>query len=351
MEEIASRREAQRRADAIRTFRDELARLERDNVLALSDEQRSGLDHHLDATLAGLAKRFDVDVTESEKQVSWVMRIASTVAGLALCAAVYLFFFRFWALLAVPLQIGILVLAPIGLVLAAEFASRRERTPYFTSLLSIMAFAAFVANVNVLGTMFNVTPSPGAFFAWGLFALALAYHFRLRLQLAAAIVCLLVWIGGVVNAWAGGFWGNMLEAPEPLIVAGAAVAAVAFAPRLFRHPEFPAVYASLGLLTIFVAALMMSLAPVRTYLTLSKSGTAALYQVFGMLASAAVIWFGISRRIPAAANVAAGSFVIFLYCRLVAWWWDWMPRYIFFLIVGLLSLALLVVFRKIRRPA
>jgi hypothetical protein len=350
MDEAGSRRDAQRRADAIRTFRGELARLEREKVLVLSEEQRRGVDRHLNLSLSELAKRFDIDITESQKQVSWGMRIASTVAGLALCTAAYLFFFRFWALLALPVQIGILVIAPLVLVAAAEFAFRRERTPYFTSLLSLMAFAAFIADVNATGAMFNMTPSPGPFLAWGVFALVLAYRFRLRLPLAAGIVCVLIWSGGFVTSSAGAFWGDMSEAPEPFIAGGAVAAAVALAPRLWRHPEFRAVYAWAGLATVFLATLMLSLGS-RSYFLHSASGRAACYQVFGMAASAAVIWFGISRRVPSAANAAAAAFVVFLYCRLVAWWWDWMPRYLFFLIVGVISLALLVALRKVRRAA
>ena len=92
MNDITSKREAQQRVDRIRAFRQELARLEREKVLTLSGEQRQGLEASLDQELEALAQRFDVDVTESHKQISWGMRIASTIGGLALCAAVFLFF-------------------------------------------------------------------------------------------------------------------------------------------------------------------------------------------------------------------------------------------------------------------
>jgi predicted RND superfamily exporter protein len=32
----------------------------------------------------------------------------------------------------------------------------------------------------------------------------------------------------------------------------------------------------------------------------------------------------------------------------VDWWWDWMPKYLFFLVIGLISVALLVVFKRLR---
>jgi hypothetical protein len=34
--------------------------------------------------------------------------------------------------------------------------------------------------------------------------------------------------------------------------------------------------------------------------------------------------------------------------KFVDWWWDWMPKYLFFLIVGLTALALLWAFRRLR---
>ena len=69
---------AQLRADRIRAFREELAELEREGALTLDAGQRATLDSHLQRTLAALAERFDVDTTESQKQISWGMRIAST---------------------------------------------------------------------------------------------------------------------------------------------------------------------------------------------------------------------------------------------------------------------------------
>jgi hypothetical protein len=76
MADAASPRDAQKRADRIRLFRDELAQIEREGALALSDEQRGQLNQHLDATLRDLAARFDVDTSDTGKRMSWGMRIA-----------------------------------------------------------------------------------------------------------------------------------------------------------------------------------------------------------------------------------------------------------------------------------
>ncbi len=56
-----SRIAAQRRTDDIRVFREELARLEADGVLRLSEGQREAVAGHHDALLARFAAAFDID--------------------------------------------------------------------------------------------------------------------------------------------------------------------------------------------------------------------------------------------------------------------------------------------------
>jgi len=41
-------------------------------------------------------------------------------------------------------------------------------------------------------------------------------------------------------------------------------------------------------------------------------------------------------------------FILFLYTKFFDWWWEWMPKYIFFFILGLSSLLALIVFKRIR---
>ena len=41
-------------------------------------------------------------------------------------------------------------------------------------------------------------------------------------------------------------------------------------------------------------------------------------------------------------------FVIFLYTKFYDWWWEIMPKYLFFLVIGLSAVLLLVVFKRLR---
>lgn len=54
-----------------------------------------------------------------------------------------------------------------------------------------------------------------------------------------------------------------------------------------------------------------------------------MYQMLGLGLSAAVIWHGLRLGWGSLVNVGAVGFVVFLVVRLHAWWWDWMPKYLF----------------------
>src|SRR5579862_3908285 len=94
-----SRADAQRIADRMRFLRHEFQDAELQGVLELTPEQLGRFNEWSRATLAGLAEQFDVDTTVSQARISWGMRIASTLGGFAICAAVVLFFNRYWGYL------------------------------------------------------------------------------------------------------------------------------------------------------------------------------------------------------------------------------------------------------------
>jgi uncharacterized membrane protein len=338
-----SRQDAQRRADRIRAFRIELEQLERDGALVLNLDQKRALEQHHDNVLRQLGASFDIDATERQRQVSWGMRIVSTLGALALAAAVVLFFFRIWGLIPVAAQVTVLVAAPLAALLGAEAAARRESSLYFTSLISLVAFAAFILDLNVMGTIFGLTPTPHALLVWSVFALALAYRFRLRLLLAAGVVCAIGYGASLLMVAFGEWWGAWDHRFETVLLVGLAVM---FYPER-RVPEFAPVYRVVGLAAALIAALFLALNGA-SFLPLDSSLVEKIYQIGGMLVAAAAIWTGIARQWTAVVNLGAAAFILFLYIRLVEWWWDWMPKFLFFLIVGALSLALLFAFARVR---
>jgi uncharacterized membrane protein len=345
----AGKHEAQLRADRIRAFREELAQLEREGAIALEPARRAALEDHLRRTLEDLAARYDVDTSASQKQVSWGMRIASALGGAALCASVVLFFHRFWGALGVPVQVAVLAATPLLLVAATDLAARRERTRYYASLLSAVAFGAFVGNVTVLGSTFNLAPGPTALLAWGAFGLALAYAYRLRLPLAAGLACLCGYLAAGFSTWWGeGHWLSFPERPENFLLAGLALIAVPSSPRHRRFAEFDGTYWALGIGVLFLALLMLSEWGASSYLPFPVAAVETGYQVVAFLAAGIAIWAGVRRGRPGVAYGGAAYFALLLNLRFYHWWWHWMPGYLFFLLIGLIAVALLAFFRRLR---
>ncbi len=351
MSEILDRNEAQRRVERIRAFQQELEELIRDGVLALSGDQRAQLEAHLAGILTELAERFDVDVSESEKQISLGMRILSTLGGLALCAALILFFYRFWGMMATPAQIAVLAGAPILGLAAMDRVARREKTLYFTGLIGLVVLASFGLNLAVLGNMFNVIPTPNAFLAWGLFALILAYAYRLRLPLYAALISILIFAAATVTDLTGCYSMDFLQRLETLLPAGLLVAGVPLVVRHGKLPGFPAVYRMVGLFCAFLALEFLAHAGRASYLPFAAGTIESTYRIIGFIVAGLTIWLGIRHCLTPLVNLGSLFFAIYIFDRLFSLWWEWMPKYLFFLIIGLTAVVLLALFRRLRAGA
>lgn len=339
---------AQRRVDRINAFRAELRQVEQESDLGLTEEQRATLSAYHDGIVADLERRFDVDVNPVEKQMSWGMRIASTVGALALAASTYFLFYRYWGVMATPLQIAVLISAPVLAVLAMELCGRFERTRYFTALAGVFAVACFILNISVLGSIFNMKPSAIPFLFWGGFALILAYTYDLKLVLVAGIVSAMTYVILSIGAWGGSYWPFSAERPENYALAGVVTFAV---PIVLRHRErdtFPAIYRLLGLVVVCTSVLILCNWGAGSYLPLDPDAVEILYQVAGFLLAGLAIWIGIRLSWKEVTNLGTIFLIAILYIKLFDWWWDAMPKYLFFLVLGLVAVGLLVVLGKFR---
>lgn len=339
--------DAQRRVDRIYAFRDEMQQLTADGVLALDDDDSQRVEGYHDRLLAAYAEQYDVDVTGADRQLSWGMRIVSFLGALAISAAIFFFFYRFWGDMGTTLQVAVLVSTPLLLLLATGYVATREKTLYFTSLLASVTFAAFVLDLSVLGIIFNITPSQNAFLAWGGLALLLAYAYSLRLPLVGGMACVMGYLAATVGTWGGCYWISFGERPENFIVAGLLLALVPLLPHR-KHPKFSGQYRVFGFLSIFIAILILANYGQISYLGWKAIYVEYLYQVLGFTVSAGVIAAGIRRHWPGMVNLGSTFFVLYLYTKLFDWWWDWMPKYLFFLMLGLIAVGLLFGMRRIR---
>ena len=344
----SSRTEAQERADEIRVFQHELGRLEREGVLKLGDEQRRAVADHQRGLLAGYAQAFDIDRDAQSRQLSIGMRVASFLGAMALAASVFFLFYQFWGWFPEVAQVGILIAAAFGTFGATFAIQRRDATGYFTKLAAMVAFACFVLNIAMLGQIFNITPSDKALLPWAAFALLLAYACDLRLLLAAGILCLIAFVSARTGTWTGMYWLHFGERPENFFPAALALFVV---PHLFDHRRFDgfaALYRIFGLLTLFLPMLILANWGQISYLDFDHKLIQGFYQVLGFAGSAAAVWVGTKRHWPEVVNTGLTFFVIFLYTKFFDWWWEVMPKYLFFLVIGLSAVLLLVVFKRLR---
>lgn len=332
----------------MRAFREELAALEREGVVALDEGSGERLDAHHSALVEDLRERFDVDVDGSQRRLSLGMRIASLIGAVALSAAVFFFFHRIWGFLGTAAQVVLLVTAPIAAAVLAGWIFRRERTGYFTSLAALVALACFVLNLSVMGQIFNLEPSRNAFLVWAVFALLLAYSWGLKLILVAGLISLMGFLSATVGAWSGAYWLSFGERPETILIAGLVITLPGWIGRLPR-PEFASVYRVIGPLVALLSVLVLSHWGRASFLPLLPATAEAVYQLLGFLGSAAVIAVGIRRDDSKLFNLGATFFMLFVYTKIFDWWWHWLPKWLFFLLIGLIAVGFLFLLGRIRR--
>jgi hypothetical protein len=342
-----NRSEAQRRADRVRAFREELAAARADGALVLSPEQDASLAAYHERVLGELSRTFDVDVSEQQKKVSLGMQVAALLGGFALAASVVLLFFRIWGLIPTAAQVGLLVAAPVLMLGATEWSSRRGGLRFSTMVLAAVAFSAFVQTLQGLGQVFAITPTAAIFLALALFALVLAYGYDLPLLLLAGLVCLLLWLATVPVRLGGGWWGGFTDHAENFLFAGAVVFALSFL-RQPRYPDFPPVFRVVGLLPVYGAMLLMSYEGNTSRLDWDVDAVEGFYQAASFVVAGAMVALAISRRWLETVYLSAGALLVFLVAKYSDWWWDVLPRWLFFLLLGLFALALLGLFRRLR---
>jgi uncharacterized membrane protein len=343
-----SRTAAQQRADDIRNFRAELARMEAEDVLRLDAGQQAAVRDYHERLLGELSATFDVDRDSRAKQLSLGMRVASFFGALALAASVFFLFYQFWGHFDETAQVAILIGSALGSLILSYAIQQRDASGYFTKLAALVAFACFVLNVAMLGQIYNITPTDRALLPWAALAFLLAYTCDLRLLLAAGICCVIAYVQARIGTWHGVYWLHTGERPENFFP----VAALLFAfPLLVDHrrfPDFAPIYRVFGLLCLFLPMLVLSHWAHGSYLDLDPDLIEGGYQLAGFVASALVIWLGARRGWSETVNTGIVFFVIFLYTKFYQWWWEIMPKYLFFLVIGLTAVLILLILKRLR---
>ena len=339
---------AQQRVDQIKAFQNEVRELESEGILTLSDEQSDQVQRHHNALLSDLAATFDVDTSVRSKQLSLGMKIASMIGALAMAVSVFFLFYQFWGRISTPLQVGILITAPVSMFLLALNLSRREKNAYFSKIAALVAIAAFVLNLSMLGQMFNITPSPNALLLWAALSFLLAYACNARLLVFFGIAFLASFIAARVGTWSGMYWIHFGERPEHFFLPAIVIFSI---PQVIKHQRFDnfePIYRVMALIMLFLPILILANWGGASYLTGDHDVIEGAYQVAGFALAASAIWLGIRRHWNHVTTTGNVFFVLFLYTKFFDWWWEWLPKYVFFFLMGLIAILLLMVFKRLR---
>ena len=345
MAHSSSKDAAQRRADQIRAFRAELDALAAEGIDPLDRRQRSAVAAHHDALLRHLAATFDVDATVAAHRMSRGMQIASLLGAAALVAAVVSFFYRIWGTFGLAAHAALLTAAPMTATAAMLVAARVETTRYLAAVCAIVACAAVVLQTTMLGQMFNVAGSPHALGVWAAFALGIAWPWRFGVPFAWAIGALICYVAAFMLWAMGSHWTSFPERPETLM-AGAALV-LAGSGRV--PPELRSWARAIGLLFLLGPMLVMSTTSVPSLAPVPVETSRIVYQVLCAAAAVLVIGAGLRRGYGETVMLGALFAALFLLTRFVSWWWDWMPKYLFFLIMAAVAIGWLWVLRLARR--
>jgi hypothetical protein len=324
------------RLEQVRAFKAELIQLAEEGIV-LDEGTLDRIRAHHGALLADVP----------DERLSLGMRLASFVGAVALSAAVFFLFYRFWGALGVPAQVGILVAGPLLLVGVTEVLHRWEKTGYFATLAALTAVAAFVLELGALGTIFNLPPTPHAFLAWGLFGILVGRAYDLRLPHFAGMIALGLWVTAMPGELMGEPLPDVWGRGEPLALAGLAfLLTPRFAGAQARwHDDHRIV----GMIGLFTGLFMLSVQGRMSWLPWDHDLVEGLYQVIGFAAGAAVTAWGVRERHGHLAN--GGMIFLTLLCLFKAadWWWEWLPKWAFFLLIAAFAVGVMVALKRVRR--
>ncbi|MBL8173073.1 MAG: hypothetical protein JNK48_00300, partial [Bryobacterales bacterium] len=136
--------------------------------------------------------------------------------------------------------------------------------------------------------------------------------------------------------------------PEHFLLGGLAVFAVPLFLIHKRHTGFPVVYRFAGMFSFYIAVLALLVTGHWSYLSWPNDTIERFYEVLGLTAASAGVWFGIRRGWMSVVYTSAGFFTLFLYIRLFRWWWDWLPHYAMFFVVGAVAIAIMYLLKRLR---
>ncbi|MCC7373078.1 MAG: hypothetical protein IT581_00370 [Verrucomicrobiales bacterium] len=345
------RRAAQQRVDRIRQFQAELADLDRELGSFLADDQLRRLKAHHDQLLTRLESEGGADISDSARRISWGIRLVSLLGCAAFAAAVVLFLHRIWGALPLSGQIAILIGVPVLPLAATEIVFRRGMDSFHVGLAAALSILACWQAMEISSVILNLAPQPHFLLTLGVIASLLGHAYSLRIAATTGLVLLGVYLAALGVELQGGDWQYWALRGHYLLPSAAVFYGMSWGPRRWRTRFEPLVrtYAFSGGLLALVAFLLMSTTGHTCCGAIGPKSLVALDQVAGLTVAGWLVGHGLRRGWGNVVYLGATGFIGFLFLRLHAWWWHWMPKYLFFLLLTLIAIGLLVAFQKCRR--
>jgi hypothetical protein len=341
------RTDAQRRVNQIRAFKAELAALKAAGASPLTPEQESNIDAYHDRALRRLAAEFDVDRSRTADQLSRGMRLVSFFGAVALTAGVYSLVERFWGRLDLREQAALLAAFPLMALVGVELSARRERTLYVASLFALVAYGTFWLAVGVLSWRLNIPVTPLFIWAGVVFGFALALPYRFRLVLALALATLAVAMAATMFSVARIEWPELFNRLDLLMFSGFSLLLLA-GPLMQLDRAFAAVTRLVAFAIGFVTLLVLSASGSSSAAPMDARVIEAIYQAIMLVGCVATLVVAIRHRWDETVALVSVVFALFLLIRYVDWFWDLLPRYLFFLTLAALAFASLMALRRMR---
>ncbi|MEZ5284383.1 MAG: DUF2157 domain-containing protein [Vicinamibacterales bacterium] len=345
---MAEEREtAQRRADRVRAFREEIDALRAEGACPIADAELAAVRDHHDRLLADLASRFDVDRTAHGRQVSLGLRIATLLGAGAFVAALTLLVLRVWCGLGQPAQVTLLCAAPLAALAVVQVTAERRGLRDIAALFAMVALGTAWFAIGQTATLLGMPFSPLLFWPAAGFGIAVAMSYGFGLVLALSLGALLVAVASVFFVSGGVPWSAVFERLEPLV--GTAWMLAIVAPRAEPLGNWLVAPARLTGLVVGLGGLLVLAAVEGTsVLALQPSSARLAYECVFPFVSIVVTWQRLRAHDPAAARLAGTLLGCFLLIRYVDWFWDLLPGWAFFLVLGALSLAAIGLLQRAR---
>jgi hypothetical protein len=159
------------------------------------------------------------------------------------------------------------------------------------------------------------------------------------------VAALPVYLAALTFELRGFLWSHALQRPELLVVA-----ALALLPLAHRAvPELAAVARGVLLVLALFPLLVLSSVEGLSLIPADPGVMLVAYQVLAFVAGCVVIGIALARGLTETLVIGCVFAGLFIVTRFVDWWWDWMPKYLFFLIMAAVAIGSLYALRLARR--